>query len=132
VNLTIASTVESSASESSCDSLKKHAREQAWLSEETRASAALPHEHLLPRPPERKMVGRKRLTVSLPLELLERSRNTVYWTKGLTLARLLEEALTTSLDHREELNGQPFQRRLEDLKGGRPRNSDRSEAHVDG
>jgi hypothetical protein len=132
VNLTIASTVESSASESSCDSLKKHAREQAWLSEETRASAALPHEHLLPRPPERKTVGRKRLTVSLPLELLERSRNTVYWTKGLTLARLLEEALTTSLDHREELNGQPFQRRLEDLKGGRPRNSDRSEAHVDG
>jgi hypothetical protein len=132
VNLTIASTVESSASESSCDSLKKHAREQAWLSEETRASAALPHEHLLPRPPERKTVGRKRLTVSLPLELLERSRNIVYWTKGLTLARLLEEALTTSLDHREELNGQPFQRRLEDLKGGRPRNSDRSEAHVDG
>jgi hypothetical protein len=123
VNLTIASTVEPSASESSCDSLNAQAHEHAWLPKVTGAVAP-PHDHLLPRPPERKTVERKRLTVSLPLELLERSRNTVYWTKGLTLARLLEEALTTSLDHREELNGQPFQRRLEDLKGGRPRNSD--------
>jgi hypothetical protein len=137
VNLTIASTVEPLASEPSCDSLKEHAHEQAWLSKESRTLAAPSHDHLLPRPPKRKTVGRKRLTVSLPLELLERSRNTVYWTKGLTLARLLEEALTTSLDHREELNGQPFQRRLEDLKGGRPRNSqshlqcDRSKACVD-
>ncbi len=122
MNFTIASTVEPLAPEPSCDSLKEHAHEQAWLSKEPRAVAASPHDH----PPKRKTVGRKRLTVSLPLELLERSRNTVYWTKGLTLARLLEEALTTSLDHREELNGQPFQRRLEDLKGGRPRNSDQS------
>ena len=122
MNLTIASTVEPLASEPSCDSLKEHAHEQAWLSKEARAVAP-PHDHLL-QTPERKTVERKRLTVSLPLELLERSRNTVYWTKGLTLARLLEEALTTSLDHREELNGHPFQRRLENLKGGRPRNSD--------
>ena len=133
MNLTIASTVEPLASEPSCDSLKEHTHEQAWLLKEPRAVAASPHDH----PPKRKTVGRKRLTVSLPLELLERSRNTVYWTKGLTLARLLEEALKTSLDHREELNGQPFQRRLEDLKGGRPRNSqshlqcDRSKACVD-
>ena len=122
MNLTIASTVEPSASDSSCDSLNAQAHEHAWLPKEARAVAP-PHDHLLPTP-ERKTVERKRLTVSLPLELLERSRNTVYWTKGLTLARLLEEALTTSLDHREELNGQPFQRRLENLKGGRPRNSD--------
>jgi len=65
------------------------------------------------------------LTVSLPIELLERSRNAVYWTKDLTLASLLEQALIHSLDQRERLNGQPFAQRLEDLKGGRPRNSDR-------
>jgi transcriptional regulator of met regulon len=70
---------------------------------------------------KRKHVERKRLTVSLPLDLLERSRNTVYWTKGLTLARLLEQALTHSLDLRERMNGQPFPQRLDDLKGGRPR-----------
>ena len=75
----------------------------------------------------RKAVERKRLTVSLPLDLLERSRNTVYWTKGLTLAQLLEQALTCSLDQLERVHGQPFPQRLEDLKGGRPPNSDRTE-----
>jgi hypothetical protein len=125
VNLTVASTVEPSTSESSCHALKEHAHEHVWLSEESSGSTVPPHDHVVPRPPERRAVERKRLTVSLPLELLERSRNTVYWTKGLTLARLLEQALTTSLDHREGLNGQPFPRRLENLKGGRPRNSDR-------
>jgi hypothetical protein len=77
------------------------------------------------KPVKRRSVERKRLTVSLPIDLLERSRNTVYWTKGLTLARLLEQALTSTLDQRERLNGQPFTRRLENLKGGRPRSSDR-------
>lgn len=76
---------------------------------------------------KRKSVERKRLTVSLPLELLERSRNTVYWTKGLTLAQLLEQALSYSLDQRERIHGQPFPKRLEDLKGGRPPNSDRTD-----
>jgi transcriptional regulator of met regulon len=69
---------------------------------------------------KKKSVERKRLTVSLPLDLLERSRNTVYWTKGLTLARLLEQALIHSLNQREGMNGRPFPKRLEDLKGGRP------------
>ena len=73
----------------------------------------------------RRTVERRRLTVSLPLDLLERSRNTVYWTKGLTLASLLEQALVHSLDQREGLNGQPFPKRLEELKGGRPPNGGR-------
>lgn len=125
MNLTVVSpTVDPSTSESS-HSVKEHAHEHAWFSEATSASTAPSHGHPVSNTPARRAVERRRLTVSLPLELLERSRNTVYWTKGLTLARLLEQALTTSLDHREELNGQPFPRRLEDLKGGRPRNSDR-------
>ena len=126
MNLIVVSpTVEPSTSESTCHSLKEHAHEHAWLSEETSVSTVPPHDHPVPSPSERRTIARRRLTVSLPLELLERSRNIVYWTKGLTLARLLEQALTTSLDHREELNGQPFPKRLENLKGGRPRNSDR-------
>lgn len=93
------------------------------LSETMHAS----HDMLFKKATKRKAVERKRLTVSLPLELLERSRNTVYWTKGLTLAQLLEQALNYSLDQRERLHGQPFPKRLEDLKGGRPPNSARTD-----
>ena len=125
MNLTVDSTVKPPASESSsCHSLKEHAHESAWLSEET-CEANVPSDCPVPAQTQRRAVERKRLTVSLPLDLLERSRNTVYWTKGLTLAKLLEQALVRSLDQWEELNGQPFPRRLEDLKGGRPRNPDR-------
>lgn len=125
MNLTVESTVEPPASESSCHLLKERAHEPVWPSEEACESNVPPPNCPVPIPTQRRAVERKRLTVSLPLDLLERSRNTVYWTKGLTLARLLEQALTQSLDQWEELNGQPFPRRLEDLKGGRPRKSDR-------
>jgi hypothetical protein len=68
-----------------------------------------------------KGITRKRLTVYLPLELLERARNTVYWSKGLTLAGLIEQALADSLNRKEQVNGKIFPQRLEELKGGRPR-----------
>ena len=79
-----------------------------------------------PSVPEEKLskargVTRKRLTVYLPLELLERARNTVYWCKGLTLAGLIEQALADSLNRIEEVNGKTFPQRLEELKGGRPK-----------
>ena len=125
MNLIAESTVEASVSESSSLSLKEHAPDPVWLAEAVSESNMPPQPRPAPRRAGRRAVERKRLTVSLPLELLERSRNTVYWTKGLTLAKLLEQALSMSVEHWEELNGQPFPRRLEDLKGGRPRNSDR-------
>lgn len=120
------STIEQNTPELPCHPLQQHDLERDWL---PRGSAA-PDDHStrdtkVQKPAKRRSVERKRLTVSLPVDLLERSRNTVYWTKGLTLARLLEQALTSTLDQRERLNGQPFSRRLADLKGGRPRNSDR-------
>ena len=106
----------------------------------TSSSEHMPSASMAPteKTSRRKAVERKRLTVSLPLDLLERSRNTVYWTKGLTLAQLLEQALTCSLDQLERVHGQPFPQRLEDLKGGRPPNSDRTDTrqstatHLDG
>lgn len=64
---------------------------------------------------------RKRLTVYLPVALLERLRDTVFWTRGSTVAGLLEAALRESLDQQEHLRGGPFPRRLAELKGGRPR-----------
>ena len=119
-------TIDQNVSEAPCHPLKQHSLERDWLSRETAApdlaTHAATHDPVVVKPVKRRAAEHKRLTVSLPVELLERSRNTVYWTKGLTLARLLEQALTSALDQREVLNGQPFPQRLEDLKGGRPPN----------
>jgi hypothetical protein len=123
------STIDQRTSEVPCPSLKQHGLERDWLSRETPdpdpPTHASPSDATDVKAVKRRSVERKRLTVSLPIELLERSRNTFYCTKGLTLARLLEQALTSTLDQRERLNGRPFTRRLENLKGGRPRSSDR-------
>jgi hypothetical protein len=65
-------------------------------------------------------VAKERLTVHLPVELIDRVKNIVYWTPGLTLARLAAEALTKEVEKREKERGEPFPHRAEELKGGRP------------
>ena len=65
-------------------------------------------------------VHKERLTVHVPVELIDRVKNIVYWTPGLTLARLAEEALTREVEKREKERGEPFPHRTEELKGGRP------------
>ncbi len=61
-----------------------------------------------------------RLTVQIHLDVLERVKNAVYWTPGLTLAALAEEALINAVDALEKKNGKKFSTRSEELKGGRP------------
>src|SRR5579885_448385 len=89
------------------------------VSHRGRANTAWPHTHQPTTAPEigratpastvtRKPVARKRLTIYLPVDLLERARNTVYWTSGTTLAGLIEQALSHTLDSRESLNGGRF------------------------
>jgi hypothetical protein len=63
---------------------------------------------------------KQRLTVHLPPELIDRLKNAVYWTPGLTLAGLAEEAMEAVVSERERRNGGPFARRREELRGGRP------------
>lgn len=63
---------------------------------------------------------KERLTVHVPIDLVDRTKNTVYWTPGLTLARLAEQALSAELDRLESENGGPFPARTEELRGGRP------------
>src|SRR5918912_3973516 len=65
-------------------------------------------------------VTNERLTVHVPVELIDRVKNIVYWTPGLTLARLAEEALTKEVEKREQERGEPFPHRTEELRGGRP------------
>lgn len=65
--------------------------------------------------------AKERLSVTLPVELLERLRNAVYWTPDLTIAGLIEQAVADSVDRLEQRHGEPFPPRIESLKRGRPR-----------
>jgi len=64
---------------------------------------------------------KQRVTITLPVDLLERLRNAVYWTGHGTLARLIAEALDDSVSQIEQSNGGAFPQRLAPLKRGRPR-----------
>jgi hypothetical protein len=64
--------------------------------------------------------GKKRATFHLSADLIDRLRNAVYWSPGLTLAGLAEEALERKLAELEAERGEPFPERKEELRGGRP------------
>ena len=75
-----------------------------------------------------------RLTVKISEELVEKAKNVVYWTRGKTLAQLIEQALEKEISSLEKktaifddqtgdaikAKGEPFPERKEDLKAGRP------------
>ncbi len=65
-------------------------------------------------------VVKERLTVHIPINLIDRVKNVVYWTPGLTLARLAEEALAIRVEKLEKERGGAYPPRREELKGGRP------------
>ncbi|MCK9463978.1 MAG: hypothetical protein M0R80_30545 [Proteobacteria bacterium] len=64
--------------------------------------------------------NRVRLAVAIPPELLERAKNAVFYTPGLTLAALTEVALVAQLDRLEKRNGGPYPARTSALRVGRP------------
>ena len=64
--------------------------------------------------------NKQRLTVHIPVPLIERAKNAVFWTPGLTLADLGERALESLVSELEKQNGGPFDVRPHELKGGRP------------
>lgn len=63
--------------------------------------------------------SKQRVSLQLPAELIERARDTVYWTPGLTLNLLTEIALMNTLDCMEALRGGSFPPRDGPLKVGR-------------
>jgi hypothetical protein len=75
-------------------------------------------------PPEAAEVAQKvpkeRLTIHLPVDLIDRVKNMVYWTPGMTLAALGEEALRVIVDEAEADRGEPFPPRRAEWRGGRP------------
>jgi hypothetical protein len=65
-------------------------------------------------------VPKERLTIHLSADLIDRVKNAVFWTPGMTLARLGEEALCVMVDRLEAERGGSFPPRREELHGGRP------------
>jgi hypothetical protein len=61
-----------------------------------------------------------RITLQLPAELVERLRNAVYWTPGLTLTAVVTDALQNRLDKMETAHHGIFTQREQQLRRGRP------------
>lgn len=83
--------------------------------------------------PQSKTNNKQRLTVQISENIIERAKNAVYWTIGLTLAQLTEEGLEKSIKSLEKSSviydntgkplkekGDTFPNRKENLKSGRP------------
>ncbi len=64
--------------------------------------------------------NKQRFTMLLSGDLLERARNIVYWTPGITMVSLAEEGLKMVLERFEKERGSSFPHRREELKSGRP------------
>lgn len=64
--------------------------------------------------------AKERMTFHLPVEVMDRAKNAVYWTPGLTLAELATEALTEAVDRLEKTRKEAFPPRKAELRGGRP------------
>jgi hypothetical protein len=62
----------------------------------------------------------QRLTLNLPVALIERARNAVYHSPGLTLSSLSAEALRGEIDRLERARGNPFPAGRGRLRVGRP------------
>ena len=60
---------------------------------------------------------KKNITIHLPVDLIERARNVVYWSPGITMSALVEKAL---VDHLNSYDA--FEDRPNKLKAGRPAN----------
>lgn len=65
--------------------------------------------------------ARERLTVKLPRSLIERARDAVFWTPGMTLTSLVETSLRTAIAALERARGSGFPAREHDLRAGRPK-----------
>lgn len=64
--------------------------------------------------------GKSRLTTYITHTTIERVKNAVFWTPGLTLADFTERALIKAIDDIEGGRGEHFPQRSSDLKKGRP------------
>jgi hypothetical protein len=62
---------------------------------------------------------KQKVTLIMDADLVERLKNAVYWSPGLSLSGVLEEAAEKMISQLEKKNGKPFQERNGELKKGR-------------
>ncbi|MDP7420512.1 MAG: hypothetical protein QGH40_01475, partial [bacterium] len=62
--------------------------------------------------------GKTRATIYVPVSLIERVKNAVYWTPGLTVAALAEGSLSRAVKSLENKRKSPFPQRKSELKVG--------------
>lgn len=67
------------------------------------------------------MTTRSRITVQLPADVVDRLRNAVYWTPGMTVTGFLANCIRATVDRMEEERGAAFPSRATELRPGRPR-----------
>lgn len=64
--------------------------------------------------------GRRKITVHLRPDLVERVKNAAYWNPRLTIASIAEAGILHALEQVEKENGGPYPPREQELRGGRP------------
>lgn len=75
-----------------------------------------PVEAVKPKPQVKK---KQKITFIMDSDLVERLKNAVYWSPGLTVSSVLEEATQKVINELEKANGKPFPERNGELKKGR-------------
>ena len=63
---------------------------------------------------------KERLTVQIDGEVINRLRNAVYWTPGLTMTGVVEQCISDAIRGLERRRGGAFPQRSHPLKAGRP------------
>lgn len=72
------------------------------------------------QPIQKTSQAKQRITVQISVDVIDRVKNAVYWTPGLTLAALAEEALSVAVDKLEKVRKESFPKRGAELTSGRP------------
>jgi hypothetical protein len=73
-----------------------------------------------PPVPQRERRNLRRLTVNLEADMIELARTVVFHSPGLTLSRLITEALHADIRRREAARGEPFPPSRGSIRTGRP------------
>jgi hypothetical protein len=65
-------------------------------------------------------MNKTRITFYISQDMVEKAKNAAYWTPGMTLSSLAEQALDLKISDMEKGRQGPFPRRENELAKGRP------------
>lgn len=75
---------------------------------------------LRPTPVVHRSPARRKLTVHLRPDVIERVKNAAYWNPRLTIAAIAEAGILQAIEEIEREQGGPYPPREQELRGGRP------------